>query len=390
MLNHKTLRDLSIITLFVIVSTLLIWLPHLLKLQSFGWLNFSEGFNTIYRNFDGIEYVVIAKTFYSPEKLKELPQQLESVYYASHFPGYSFFILIFTPLLGYLKSMLFTSLMFTILAVISFYFLARDFKLTSQPLILSLIFLILPARWLVVRSVGSAEPMFIFFTITAFYCLLRWGINHNHQWIWLSAIFAAFAQLTRPPGILIAISILFYLLWQNRKFNKESVKSILSFYPFLLVPLTLLGIFSLFSANLGSFWAYFHSGDNIHLIFPPFQSLNPYQFWVGKTIWLEDIVYIFILGFLAGLTLWKQKLYPLAFFVLTYLFASIFVAHRDISRYTLPVAPFAILAFEKVLVSREFKILAVILTLAIYFYSQNFILLNTAPIPNLGPYDSFP
>jgi len=94
-------------------------------------------------------------------------------------------------------------------------------------------------------------------------------------------------------------------------------------------------------------------------------------------------VYIFILGFLGGIMLWKKKLHSLSFFVLTYLIASTFVAHRDISRYLLPISPFLLIAFEKVLTSREFKIILPIIALAIYLYCQNFILANTAPIPNL-------
>lgn len=157
----------------------------------------------------------------------------------------------------------------------------------------------------------------------------------------------------------------------------------MKYFPLFLIPLGLLGVFYLYSQTYGDFWAYFHSGDNIHLTFPPFQVFNKHQFWVGD-IWLEDIIYVFILGFLGGIMLIKQKLYPIAFFVLTYLFAATLVVHRDISRYLLPVSPFILIAFERVLTSREFKIILPIILLAIYLYAQNFILQNTAPIPNLS------
>ena len=160
----------------------------------------------------------------------------------------------------------------------------------------------------------------------------------------------------------------------------------LKYFPLGLIPLGLLSIFYLYQITYHDFFAYFHSGDNIHLIFPPFQSLNKNEFWVGD-IWLEDIVLTFIFGFLGGLMLFKQKLLPLAFFVLTYTVASSFVAHRDISRYMLPVAPFVIIAFEKILVSREFKIVLIILSVALYLYAQNFILYNTSPIQDLNPYN---
>lgn len=102
---------------------------------------------------------------------------------------------------------------------------------------------------------------------------------------------------------------------------------------------------------------------------------------------MEDMVYIFILGLLGGLLLVKQKLYPLAFFVLTYLLAVLSVAHRDIARYSLPIFPFLMVAFEKVLVSKEFKIVMVVLALAIYLYAQNFLLHNTAPVADLTPFN---
>jgi len=387
----KVINHLFIIVFFILVTTFLVWLPHYLALPNFLGLNFSNGFSTIYRNFDGLEYVVIAKSFYNPGLIASIPLSQPPIYYASHFPGYAMLIFAFAPALGFLKSMLFVSLLSTIFAAFAFYFLVRDFKLTAQPLILTLVFLILPARWLIVRTVGSAEPVFIFFTVSAIYFFMKYELQHKYSLLIFSAISAMMAQVTRPPGILLFIALALYIhykAWLKTKqigWTKAFIQN-LRFFPFAVVPLALLGIFYFYSQSYHDFFAYFHSGDNIHLTFPPFQSLNKNEFWVGQ-IWLEDIIYIFILEFFAGLLLIKQKLYPMAFFVLTYMVASSFVAHRDISRYTLPVVPFVIIAYEKVLVSKEFKIVLVILALAIYLYSQNFILANTVPLPNLTLYN---
>ncbi|MBI2086515.1 hypothetical protein HYT74_04185 [Candidatus Daviesbacteria bacterium] len=377
---NKTIKDLFIIVNIVLALTFLIWLPHILALPNFWSLNFSNGFATIYRNFDGLEYVVIAKSWYDPKLIAEIPQQLPSIYYASHFPGYAILIAAFAPLLSYLKSMLFVSVFSTIFASFAFYFLVKKLNLSQRPLFLSLIFLILPARWLIVHSVGSSEPLFIFLIITTIYFFIRFEQTKHFLDIFLTGMFGLFTQLIRPPGILLIIALGLFILWQGYK--KRSLSYVFSFYPLILIPLGLLGIFYWYSQTYQDFFAYFHSGDNIHLTLPFFPVFNTNQFWVGD-IWLEDIVYIYILGFLGGVMLWKQKLYPLAFFVLTYLFASSFVAHRDISRYLLPVSPFIIIAFEKVLTSREFKIILPIISLAIYLYAQNFLLSNTAPIPNL-------
>jgi len=381
---NKTTKDLIFLAVFTLIITLLIWLPHVLAIPSFWGLNFSQGFATIYRNFDGLEYVVIAKSWYNPESIAKIPQKLPAIYYASHFPGYAILISAFAPILGFLKSMLFVSIFSTILAIWAFYFLVSKLKLSQHPLILSLIFLILPARWLIVHSVGSSEPLFIFLIISAIYFFIRFEQTGHFLDIILAGLFGLFAQLVRPPGILLAVALGLYIFWQGYK--KRSISYVFSFYPLILIPFTLLGIFYWYSITYQDFFAYFHSGDNIHLTLPPFPVFNINQFWVGD-IWLEDIVYIYILGFLGGIMLWKRKLYPLSLFVLTYLMASSFVAHRDISRYLLPLSPFVLIAFEKVLTSKEFKIILPIIILAIYLYSQNFIIQNVAPIPNLTPFN---
>lgn len=389
----KLTKDLLIIIAANLVLTLLIWLPHILSVPDFYGLKFKEGFNTIFRNFDGLEYIIIAKSFYRQDIITTLPQSLPHTYYASHFPLYSLLIIPFAVFLGYLKSMLVVSLLSTIAASFAFYFLVKDFKLSSSPLTLSLIFLVLPARWLIVHSVGSSEPTFILFTILTFYFFMKYESLKKWQFIYTSAFFGLLAQLTRPPGALIFAALGVFILWKIITQNHSNIiirffRAVISYYPLILIPLGLLSVFYYYSLVYNDFFAYFHSGDNIHLVFPPFQVFDKNQFWVGE-IWLEDVVYIFILGFLAVVYLFKQKLFPLAFFVLVYLVASSMVAHRDISRYTLPVFPFAVIAFEKVLTSKEFRIVLIIVALALYLYTQNFLLYNTAPFPNPQLFDKF-
>ncbi len=376
----KTIQNLFGLALATVILTLSIWFPSFAGFKNFYFLDFSQGFANIYRNYDGLEYVVIAKTFYDPVEIANLGQTLPANYYAAHFPGYSLLILAFAPFFGMLKSMLFVSVLFTIFSVWAFYFLTRDFKLSSNPFLLSLIFLILPARWLIVHSIGSSEPIFIFFIILALYFFMKFEETTKQKFIWACAFFGLLAQITRPPGILLFISLGLYLIW---RFKEKIFTHVWKYYPLLLIPLGLTGVFYLYSISYGDFWAYFKSGDNIHLLFPPFQVFNSNQFWVGEH-WLEDVILVFILGLYGGILLIKKRLVqPLGFFVLTYITASFFVAYRDISRYTLPIFPFVLIAFEKVLVSREFRIVLVILALAVYLYAQNFILNNVAPIPNL-------
>ncbi len=204
----KTFKDLLVIALSTLLLTALIWLPHYLALPNFFGLNFSQGISTIYRNFDGLEYITIAKTFYNPQAIAGLPYSHSANYYAAHFPGFSILILLFAPFLGFLKSMLFISVIFTAFSAMAFYFLVRDFKLSTNPLFLSVIFLILPARWVIVHSVGSAEPIFSFFVICSLYFFMKYEKQQNYLNLIYASIFGLAAQITRPPGILLFIAAL--------------------------------------------------------------------------------------------------------------------------------------------------------------------------------------
>ncbi|MDO8429472.1 MAG: hypothetical protein Q7S88_02485 [Candidatus Daviesbacteria bacterium] len=384
---HKILKDIIILTLFILLTTFLIWLPYLLRVSFLGF-DFSGGFPLIYKNFDGLEYIIIAKTLYFPNLLAAIPQDFPASYFPAHFPGYSLLLLPFAPILGYLKSMVFVSLLFTILSSITFYLLLVRFQLSSQPLWLSIVFTLLPARWVIVRSIGSAETVFIFFTLLAVYFYLSFEESLKYKFLYFTAIAASLAQLTRPPGILLFLALMVFpilVCLKNKQF-KNALLVPIKYFPLFLVPLTLVGIFYWFQVSMGDFWAYFHTGDNIHLAFPPFQVFDKNQFWVGD-IWLEDIIYIFLLGFLASFSLLKSKLASAGFYVLIYLAATSLVAHRDIARYALPIFPFVLLAFRKQIESREFKITMIVLALGIYFYAQNFLLSNTAPVANLVYFD---
>src|SRR3989344_6320625 len=208
----KSVKDCAILAILTLVAAFLIWLPHLLSVPNLWGLSFTEGFATIYRNFDGLEYVVIAKTFYNPTAISTLPLSLPANYFASHFPGYSVLIYIFAPFLGFLKSMLLVSLLSTIAASWAFYFLVKDFKLSNHPLFLSLIFLILPARWLIVHSVGSSEPTFILFIILSIYFFMKFEQSFKLPYIFLAGVFGFLAQITRPPAILLFFALLLYVL----------------------------------------------------------------------------------------------------------------------------------------------------------------------------------
>jgi len=377
-LMRKSWRDLLLITLISLASTFLIWLPFFLRLTSFWRIPLpSEGMATIMKNFDGLYYVVIAKSLYRPEIIEQLFSfPLSPAYYAAHFPLYPLLIRFFSPVFGYLWSMLSISLIASVLAAMVFYLLVKEFKYSKSALWLTLVFLLFPARWLIVRSVGSPEPLFILLILASFYFFKK----KNY---WGAGAFGALAQLTKPPGILLFCGYAIFLLIENWPNLKKLIKQV---YPLLLIPLALLGLFIYYRFAYGDFWAYFHSGANVlPLLWPPFQVFNVSSHWVG-TFWLEEIIYIFLLGALGVVSLFKQKRLDLAIFTTVFFAATFFVAHRDIARYSLPMVPFLLIAFEPILSKKEFKIAFVVIILPIFLYAINFIAGNTLALADWSPF----
>lgn len=391
---QKSWRDILIISLICLASAALIWLPFFLRLTNFWKISLpAEGMATIMKNFDGLYYVVIAKSFYNPKIINNLVSfNLPAIYYAAHFPLYPLLIRIGGLVVNYTWSMLSISVIASLLSAVVFYLFLKEFRLSKDPLWLTIIYLLFPARWLIVRSVGSPESLFLLFLLLSFYYFKK----KNY---WLAGSFGALAQLTKPPGILLFVAYAIYLFWQESKetwftrlsqvfrFSRSNwlAQLIRTAYPLLFIPFVLF-ILSLYYLYIyGDFFAYFHSGDNIHLFWPPLQVFNAAAAWVG-TYWLEEVIYVYLLGILGVIYLFKQKRYDLGIFAAVFYYTILFISHRDISRYSLPMMPFILIAFDKFLVKKEFKIAFWIILLPIYLYAVNFIAGNTLGIADWAPF----
>lgn len=369
-----------------LLVTLVTWLPFVLGLN--------EGMATVFKDYDGPNYLIIAKTWYNQDLIRtqfSLPTPVE--YYPAHLPGYPLTIALFDFFLPGPWAMLISTLTFTALTIVSFYLLLEKFKLSENSFWLSLVFLVLPARWVAVKAVGSPEPLFIFALLASFYffkkALLK--INHYQEFplvdLFWAGIFGGLAQITKSPGILLFIGYGVYFVWeasknQKRDYFKEVFKPLFSL---LLIPFSALAIFAFYRIQTGNFLAYFHSGDNFHLVFPPFQGFAAGRSWLGD-FWREDMVWQYLLGALTVVLLIKQKLYDLASFAVVFFTATLFVAHRDLARYSLPLVPFSLIAFDKFIQKKEFKIALLIILPAIYLYAFNFIAGNVAPLSDWAPY----
>jgi hypothetical protein len=104
------------------------------------------------------------------------------------------------------------------------------------------------------------------------------------------------------------------------------------------------------------------------------------------TFWLEEIIFIYLLGTIGVYRLFAKKEYEMAIFASVFFVLTLFVAHRDLMRYILPLVPFLYVAFADVLVKKEFKIAMAVIAIPIYLFSLAFISQNVMPISNWGPF----
>lgn len=372
------LKGLVPIILLSIIPTFLIWLPFVFRMKSFWTIPLpQQGMATIVANFDGPLYLAVAKTFYNPESLGANYQfPLSNEYYSAHFPLFPFFIKLFALILGQPYSMLFVTLVSSVFALYFFYKHAKKYLNNKNALFLTSIFAIFPARWLIVRSVGSPEPLFIALILASTYYFSK-------KKYLFAGIFGFFATMTKSPAVLLFAAYFIQIVYPHLKeFKKIDFKKYLSL---LLIPLGLITVFSIYAIRYGDFFTYFKSGDNIHLFFPPFQIFNYSAPWVG-TPWLEEIIFIYAISVLGIYKLYQQKMKTYFYFTLVFFTSLIFVAHRDLLRYALPIIPFLLLAFRETLIKREFKVVLAVIIIPIYLYSLAFISQNVMPIANWAPF----
>ncbi|MBL7078570.1 hypothetical protein ISS42_02850 [Candidatus Shapirobacteria bacterium] len=363
-------RPLLIPFLILAITTLIIWAPFALNDQM----------TRIFANYDGPNYLVIAKCGYDPDCIRTtFSQPLPLEYYPAHFPGYPLFIKIFDLFLPGWWAMLVVNFLATASLITIFYLLLKSLKVRGAVWLATLI-LFLPARIVILRSVGAPETLFLTALLASIYFFRK-------EKYFASGLFLAAAQITKTPAIILfgayLITIFLKDIWGEKKIK---VKKLIKYWPLTLGPLTIIPVFLIFQYQAGDFLAYFHSGDNFHIVFPPFQTFISSRSWLGD-FWLEDIIYLYFLGGITATFLWKKyKADIITIFPALFYLATLFVAHRDLARYSSPLYPFYILALAPFLKKKEFKIVFFLLLPAIYLYTINFINYNLAPIADWAPY----
>ncbi len=380
------IRGLLIISALAVIPTLLVWLPFFLRVGEFWNMPLpKDGMATIVANYDGPLYLVVAKTLYNITSIKQNYQfPLPVEYYAAHFPLFPALIRSFSYAVGFPYGMLAVTVLSSVLATYFFHKLVSDYVNKSDAYWMTFVFSTLPARWLIVKSVGSPEPLFVASFIASIYFF-------KHKKYLYAGLWGAIAQLTKSPAILLfGAYFLYTAIPRIKEFvtarHKNLFKDInFKAFPILLIPISLLAIFGIYSVVYKDFFAYFHSGDNIHLFFPPFQIFNYSAPWVG-TFWLEEVIYIYLFGALGLSQLIKQKETLFAWVVGVFFATTIFVSHRDLMRYSLPIIPFILISFKDVLVKKEFKFVMIFLLIPIYLFSLAYISQNVMPISDWRPF----
>lgn len=375
-LYNKYSNPYLVIIFLTILSTLILWSPFIFKLEKINGVSVkNNNFETVIKNWDGPLYIIAAKTLYDPTNpiLENRPLGLQPKYFAAHLPLYPLTIKTFATFFGYPKAILTSTVAAAILLYCFFYYFLKKLRLTEKPFLLTIVFMFIFPRILVVRSVGTPEPLFILLILLSIYFFI------NKKYLF-SGLFGGLAAMTKSPALLLFISyalFAFHSYVKTRKFEKGWL------YIFL-IPAGLLLVFLFYQIQIGDFFAYFHSGDNLHLVFPPFSIFNLQKIWVN-TVWLEDIIFYYFFYLLVTLEFKKEK--NIFFYITLVFFISIlFVQHRDIARYSLPALPVALIAFERFFTSKKFMIALVILIPAIYLYSWNFMIGNQAPITDWLPF----
>lgn len=375
----EKLRHFTQLVLISLLPTLLIWFPFFRHAKTFWDIPLGNGgMATVVANYDGPLYLAVAKTFYNLNYLRTFPFPLPLEYYAAHFPGFPILIKVFAGISGFPYSMLLVTLLTSILAVYFFSKFIGDYVDDKEVMWMTFVFSIFPARWLIVRSVGSPEPLFVAAIIASLYYFKK-------EKYLASGLWGAVAQITKSPGIILFLAygglVASQIIRRSalKKFEDKKLIDLKKTIPLILMPLSLVAVFWLFKIKFNDFWAYFHSGDNIHLFFPPFQIFNYSAPWVG-TFWLEEVIFVYLFGVLGFQRLIAKKDSAVAWFVGIFFTSLLFVSHRDIIRYSLPIVPFLIASYSDVIVKKEFKWAVALLLIPIYLFSLAYISQNVMPV----------
>ncbi|MCQ3944912.1 MAG: hypothetical protein DPW11_04010 [bacterium] len=380
------IRKYLLVVIIALASVFVIWSPFALRIEQFWGINFKDkSMLTIAQNYDAMNFLVVARSWYDPTIIEQnygtLVGERGTRYFAAHYPLYAgviaFFDLFLSGPYAIYVSILLSNILFAISLIIFFRRFATD-KRMIIPLAILAIFL--PPRILPLRAIGSNEFLCLTFILLSI-------VSHDQKKHSLSAILGALAVLTRSPAILLFGAYVIEIVWKRGGKIKEILGNL---SPYLMMPLALLVLWSYYGIVYGDMLAYFKVGGNLNLYVPPFMVFGSELPWVSG-FWREDIMYLYIFIMMGVGLLWERSrrelnLRLIAIFSSIYAFSLFFVAHRDVSRYSILIAPLLVLGYGPYIIKFRFHWLLYVLLIPLVLYSWNFILGNIQPIADWTPF----
>ena len=343
----------AVLALAMLLSTLLVWLPHLGDPA------------VLYRYWDGPLYAYVAHTLYDIPADHPIAAGLPPAFFCSYLPAYPLAIRLLLPVLGphYGPPMLAATVLSSMAAIVLFHRVLRAYDLVQSPVWTALLFCVLPPRWLVYHSVGGTEPLFFCFLFGAMLAHARRRI------VWLIACIVA-ASLTRITGALL-VPVFAGLLASRRDWRG------LAMMP--LAAAGTLGLFTFYGRQFGDFFAYLTWQGKIGGLVGPVPlgiALDYARSPDHRAAELMVVLYA-VLAVGTALLVRHRDVFVLCAAFLAF---DLFMYNSDMVRIAMPSLPFALLVgFDPVLHRKEARFALAALLPLLYAYAWGTLPHNLLP-----------
>jgi hypothetical protein len=322
------------------------------------YLPFLRDMGPVYRFWDGPNYLNVARTLYAIRPDNPLLAYVyRPTYFLTHLPLYPLAVRLFS-FLGYEPALLVVSVASTAVASLLFFRLLSKVWRVPSPLFLTFVMLFLPPRWLLYRSTGATEGLFLALALASILCFERERYGR-------ASLFAALAAVTRINGLVFLPAYAVVLILKKRTRALAWLA---------LIPSGLLLYFLFCAVRFGDFFAYFRPhGEKLSAFFP--FGFLPELFRKGVYHQAEFHILLALVYAIGISRLWSR---PVLFWYCLFAFSLLVcVSTEDWSRYFVAMAPFAlILGFREVLDTKPLRwIFPLYIPLAVY-YSWSVIPLN--------------
>jgi hypothetical protein len=321
------------------------------------------------RHFDAPNYLVVAKTLYVPTQANPLPgYALDPKYFTVHPPLYPIVIRACSLGIGYARGLALATVLLALASAAMFAVWSREAAPEVPSAIAILAFLLLPARMFLYRSLGASEALMSLCVLAAAWAWRR----HRVDWAFFAA---ALATVTRANGVLV-VAVLGLLLLAERRFRMAVAGAALAALP-------LVALFSWYAFIYGDFFSLLHihadSARGTGRLTFPFAFVGE---MAAQNDWetAEMLLALHLFYVLCAARLWVRRDRFEAGLIALHVVLLSLLRERDLARYYLTVAPFAILLAWRDVWSRP-RLAAVVLAVLgplSLFYAWRTIPMNLA------------